>query len=174
MDGVPMNSIGWDDAPLSAAQDIKMTYLMALRFVVAAPFLFLIPVAAEFLQHVAEIRAGMYVSVETFQANANHPSRISFAVIKVVALFLPAYYYSRFLGFKNDRSKYQDFSYTAISPFVPVFIFNMTLSLALRAATFLNPLAAWPGILSLALTPLSIYLAYWTICLLYTSDAADE
>ena len=39
----------------------------------------------------------------------------------------------------------------------------MTLSLALLAATFLNPLAAWPGILSLALTPLSIYLAYWTI-----------
>lgn len=88
-----------------------MTFLHAYRdayrgsiaFLVACPLLALIPVVFELLQHVAEVRIGMYDSIAAAKATEHHPVRMAFGMIKVLSLILPGYWVTRFLAFGDRR-----------------------------------------------------------------------
>ncbi|MGP7796245.1 hypothetical protein [Sphingomonas sp. CLY1604] len=88
-----------------------MTFLHAYRdayrgsiaFLVACPLLALIPVAFELLQHVAEVRIGMYDSIAAAKATEHHPVRMAFGMAKVLSLILPGYWVTRFLAFGDRR-----------------------------------------------------------------------
>lgn len=61
----------------------------------AIPLLALIP---EGLQHIAEIRLGMFESERAFRAHAFSPERMVFGVVKVIGLMLAILAAARFLG----------------------------------------------------------------------------
>ena len=93
-----MNGEGWEDVPQSAVADIKLIYVFAFRFCVVAPFLFLIPVVGEFAQHVVEIEIGMYQNSDKFKQLSMDPNRFAIGVVKLLLLFVPLYYYGRYLS----------------------------------------------------------------------------
>ena len=74
----------------------------SLAFAVACPFLFAVPVLAEFAQHVVEMQAGMYDGIEGAQAAENDPLRLWFGVAKVVLITVPTYWMVRFLHSRRD------------------------------------------------------------------------
>ena len=81
--------------------EIKRAYRDAAGIVVAAPLLFALPVAAEFIQHVIEIRIGMFESVEAMQRVGDHPARMGFGQVKILSLILLVYWASRSLAARD-------------------------------------------------------------------------
>ena len=75
--------------------EIRTTYGDSARVALAWPLLFALPAAAEFAQHVVEYRAGMFVSLEGLRAAADNGWRTGFGILKVVSLYLLAYWVSR-------------------------------------------------------------------------------
>ena len=59
------------------------------------------PVAFELLQHVVEVRIGMYDSLAAAQAVEDSPMRTAFGLLKVASL--PAYWVMRFLPRRDAR-----------------------------------------------------------------------
>ena len=158
-----MSSHGWNETPSSSFADLKAIYRLAIRFALMSPALFLVPAFVELFQHYVEVDLGMYESMETFRTLALAPERLASGLAKVIALTLPMYYYCRFLGFNGDVSRYTDFSYSAIKPFIPVFVLNVTLTLLVLSSTSHYPDSNWPAILQLATIPIGLYLTYWTV-----------
>lgn len=158
-----MNGEGWEDVPQSAVADIKLIYVFAFRFCVVAPLLFLIPVVGEFAQHVVEIEIGMYQSSDKFKQLSMDPNRFAIGVVKLLLLFVPLYYYGRYLAFKGDKSRYHDFSWTSVAPFLPVFVFNAGLSVLLLGMTVWNPDSVWSLVIRVLTFLLTIYLTYWMV-----------
>ena len=78
--------------------DIKDIYRSAWAFSLACPLLFLIPVAAEMAQHIAELHIGLYDSFDAAQAVERDPLRLGIGALKVAALSLPGYWFIRYLA----------------------------------------------------------------------------
>lgn len=78
-------------------QALKASYRGGTAFLIACPLLAMIPVVFEVIQHVVEVRIGMYDSVAMAEAVENHPARLGFGFFKVLALMAPIYGVSRFL-----------------------------------------------------------------------------
>ena len=64
----------------------KQTYGGGTAFLIACPLLALVPIAFEFLQHVVEVRIGMYDSLAGAKTVEHHPARMGFGMVKVAAL----------------------------------------------------------------------------------------
>lgn len=77
--------------------DTKAIYRHAATFAVACPLLFLIPVLVEMAQHIIELRAGMYVDEAGAMAAETDPLRLQMGFIKTLALYLPGYWFVRFV-----------------------------------------------------------------------------
>lgn len=84
--------------------DIKSIYSWAWAFAFACPILFGIPVLVEFVQHVVEMKGGMYASPAGAAAFADDPLRMQFGFAKVVVLLLPGYWLTRFVFFGKDAA----------------------------------------------------------------------
>jgi hypothetical protein len=69
----------------------------AWRYALACPLLFAVPVVAEFVQHVIEMRIGMYDSLAAAQAVEANGARMAWGVVKTLALALAGYWVARFL-----------------------------------------------------------------------------
>lgn len=69
----------------------------AWRYMLACPLLFAVPAAAEFVQHVIEMRIGMYDSWAAAQAVEANGLRLCWGVVKTLALALAGYWVARFL-----------------------------------------------------------------------------
>lgn len=78
-------------------------YAGGLAFVRDCLALALVPVAFELLQHVVEVRIGMYDSLAAAQALEDSPMRMAFGLLKVASLTLPAYWVMRFLPRRDAR-----------------------------------------------------------------------
>ncbi len=97
-------------------QACKAAYRDSWIVIVTFPLLSLIPVAFEIAQHVVEVRIGMYESIEAALTVENNPWRLAFAVPKVVALWLPLYWSSRMLAFR-DPARARELDGVALRPF---------------------------------------------------------
>lgn len=89
--------------PPAMRGSIKSMYTGAVRFSRAAPVAFLVPVVIELAQHVAEIRAGMYVSREGARLASADPDRLIWGYAKTLALLPAGYWFVRYLAFGDAR-----------------------------------------------------------------------
>jgi hypothetical protein len=78
-------------------RDDKEVYAGAWRYALACPLLFAVPVVVEFIQHVIEIRIGMYDSIAAAQAVEADGARLGWGVVKTLSLTLAGYWVARFL-----------------------------------------------------------------------------
>lgn len=78
-------------------QALKASFRGGTVILIACPLLALVPVIFEILQHVVEVRIGMYDSLAAAKATENHPLRMAFGVLKVTSLVLPVYWVARYL-----------------------------------------------------------------------------
>lgn len=84
-------------------QAFRSAYAGGLVFVRDCLALALVPVVFELLQHVVEVRIGMYDSLAAAQAVEDSPMRTAFGLLKVASLTLPAYWVMRFLPRRDAR-----------------------------------------------------------------------
>jgi hypothetical protein len=82
---------------------IVETYRLGGRAVKVAPPVLAIAVVPEFLQHIAEIHLGMFVSIEQFRALANDPLRWGFGYAKVAGFVIAILAVARFWSVGSMR-----------------------------------------------------------------------
>ncbi|GAA0671185.1 hypothetical protein FHT00_001935 [Sphingomonas insulae] len=82
---------------------LTTTYRGSIAFMVACPLLALVPVVFELLQHVVEVRIGLYDSIAAAKASEHHPLRMAFGMVKVLSLIIPGYWVTRFLALGDAR-----------------------------------------------------------------------
>ncbi|UYH54342.1 hypothetical protein N6L26_09790 [Qipengyuania sp. SS22] len=114
----------------------------SLAFAAALPLVAAIPLVAEFIQHVVEMRSGMYAGPEVAQALEGDPDRMIAGFFKTVALGLPAYFLIRWLHTQGDRAFASRLDKRAVTLFALV--------IALQA------LLAWLGLYVWTEGPMSI------------------
>lgn len=73
-----------------------VTHRDSLRLWRMAPFVLLIVMVPEFVQHVFEIRIGMFESLERFRDLAQDPTRWEFGNFKIAGVFLSILFAARF------------------------------------------------------------------------------
>lgn len=109
-------------------QGLKFVYRESLAFLFACPLLALIPVAFEMLQHVVEVRIGMYDSPEAAVATESHPLRMGFGFLKVAALTLPFYWATRFFARHRDAAFARRADRAATQGFALVLLFSLAMA----------------------------------------------
>lgn len=77
---------------------VIQTYRGAVKMIWVAPIIFLIAVIPEFVQHVSEIKMGMFTSVEQAKLIAISPERWAFGYAKIAGLVIALLLTTRFLG----------------------------------------------------------------------------
>lgn len=82
----------------------RLAYREGTAFLVACPLLALVPFVAEMVQHVVEVKLGMYQSIAAAKALDGDPVRLAFGFIKVLALILPGYWTMRFIALGRNRA----------------------------------------------------------------------
>ena len=108
--------------------DIIELYAGSWDFLFLFPLLFLVPVVAELAQHAAEVRIGMFRKGSDSAALADHPLRMRFGLIKLVAMFLPVYWVTRYFGFGPDSGQVAVLDPVAIQLLMPVFLLTSGLA----------------------------------------------
>lgn len=108
--------------------DIADLYVGGWNFIFLFPLLFLIPVVAELAQHAAEVRIGMFRKGGETAALGNHPVRMRFGLIKLVAMFLPVYWVTRYFGFGPDSGQVEVVDPVAVQLLIPVFLLSTGLA----------------------------------------------
>ncbi len=71
-----------------------------------APLVPLIVVLPEFVQHIAEIRMGMFADKAAFDGLAQDPRRMSFGIVKVIALLLAIFAAARFWATRGGAQRW--------------------------------------------------------------------
>lgn len=104
-------------------QAYKGVYAGAWRYMLACPLLFAVPVVVEFIQHVIEMRIGMYDSVAAAQAVESHGGRLAWGVVKTLALSVAVYWVARFLAFGPARAGRLEAG--AVRLYVPVLLWGL-------------------------------------------------
>lgn len=84
--------------------DVREVYGSAWAFALTCPILFLIPVIAEFAQHVVEVNLGLYDSVAGAKAAENDPARMAWGFAKTLAITLPTYWFYRYVVSGRDAA----------------------------------------------------------------------
>lgn len=79
-------------------RELKALYGQAAQFARAHPWLLLVPVTLELVQHVVEWRIGMFDGMAQAKAVGADPWRMGFGTVKVVGLILCGYWMPRFLA----------------------------------------------------------------------------
>lgn len=92
----------------------------------ACPWLFMLPVGVEFIQHVGEVSIGMYDGYAQAEAVGAHPLRTGLGFAKTVALIVSTYWVIRFL----QAGPAQAANGNAFRTFAPVFAWSVAWSAA--------------------------------------------
>lgn len=82
---------------------LKETYGGSIAFLIACPLLALVPFVFEMVQHVIEVRIGLYGSAAAAQALQYDPLRMSFGLLKTAALLSAGYWITRFVATRNPK-----------------------------------------------------------------------
>lgn len=99
---------------------ITEAYRTSWRFTRTFPVLIAVPIVIEMIQHVIEIRHGMYVDRAGALAAESDPLRLGWGMVKTLALTLVTYWMARFMA-GLDRSRV-----AALEP-LPVRLFAVVL-----------------------------------------------
>ena len=110
---------------------LRTTFVGGTRLFVLAPVIPLLAIVPEFVQHVAEIRLGMFESREAFGALAMHPERWSFGYAKIAGFILAILAAARYWGGAHNR--WWDLRGVAWGPFLIAFAVNAVVSVAVVA-----------------------------------------
>lgn len=108
-------------------QAFKASYTGSLAFLVACPLLALVPVIFEIIQHVVEVRIGMYASLASAKAVEHDPWRMGFGFVKIVALMVPGYWIVRFIA-SRDAGFAARVDHPAARLFAGFIVFEMALA----------------------------------------------
>lgn len=149
---------------------LKFTYRESLAFLWICPLLALVPVVAEFAQHVAEMQVGMYDGPAGAQASEHHPLRLILGFIKTLAVALPGYWVTRFLAGGRDAAGAAVLAGRPIRLFAVVFVLSAVLSAmqlfvlpatgSVALAVFLVNLLLMPLLLRwIVAAPLGVYIS---------------
>lgn len=149
--------------------DSKAIYRHAAAFAVACPLLFLIPVLVEMAQHIVELRGGMYVDEAGAMVAETDPLRLQFGFVKTLALYLPGYWFVRFVLLR-DPARAARIEWPAFGLWLVVFAFGAIQMWWGLFGPSMTELAGLKGqsatIASVALTVgsmvLALYLAAWS------------
>jgi hypothetical protein len=150
--------------------DFKQVYGGAWRYAIACPLLFAVPAAIEFVQHVIEMRIGMYESIEAAKAVEAHGARLGWGLVKALSLTLAGYWLARFLLMPEGASAARRFDPVAARLYFWVMLWSLALTLpalwggdAMRAAG-LGDYAMKAGItLTLLSFIVNVMLAPWFV-----------
>lgn len=104
---------------------VKEVFVRSGRYAWLCPLLFAVPLAAEFAQHVVEVRIGLYDDIASAAASEGHPLRMGFGYVKVLTLFLTGYWAIRFLGFGDDPRAARRADPAAMRLFVRVALYGL-------------------------------------------------
>ena len=85
-------------ATIPFAVAFTATYRDSVRFLRAFPLLALVPAALELLQHVVEVRLGMYASLAAFKSAGHDTLRLAFGFLKELAMVILGYWIVRFVA----------------------------------------------------------------------------
>ena len=108
--------------------ELKTVYSGAWRYALACPLLFGVPVVVEFIQHVIEMRIGMYDSIAAAQAVEANGARLGWGVVKTLSLALAGYWVARFLLLRGAADA-RRFDPVAIRLFAFVMLFGLAWTL---------------------------------------------
>lgn len=134
-------------------QGIAFVYRQSWAFLLACPLIALIPILAEFAQHVVEMQAGMYTGPEGASAAEDDPARMAFGFAKTLALALIGYWATRFYASRGDRAATRRIERRAVGLFAIVFALQALLS-ALGLFVFEGVMAIGFFVFGLVFTPL--------------------
>jgi hypothetical protein len=108
-------------------QAFKASYSGSIAFLTACPVLALFPVAFELVQHLVEVRIGMYDSLAAAKAVEHDQLRMGFGFLKVIALVVPEYWVVRYLVFR-EQARAAQFDRLAVSLFAVFMAFKLGLT----------------------------------------------
>lgn len=92
-------------ALIGTGRRIVATYRLGARTLVAAPLIAAIAILPELVQHVVEIKLGMFASVDAFRALANDPTRWAFGYVKLAGFWLAILATARFWAVEGDAAR---------------------------------------------------------------------
>ncbi|QKG72239.1 hypothetical protein [Erythrobacter mangrovi] len=108
--------------------DIADIYRSSWAFMLACPLFFAIPMLVEFVQHVVELDAGMYIDRASASVAGQDPLRLQIGFLKTVAILLPGYWFARYIMFDRDIAKATRFEWPAVGLWFTIFALNVTLT----------------------------------------------
>ena len=108
--------------------DFKFVHRRSLAFAASLPIIAAIPLVAEFIQHVIEMRVGMYDGIDGATLAERHPDRLLSGFAKTIALGLPAYFLIRWLHSGGDSRFAARFERPAAALFALVIALQALLS----------------------------------------------
>jgi len=126
-------------------RDLREIFVRSGRYALLCPLLFLIPVVVEMVQHIVEIRAGMYVDIAGLKAAEGDALRLIIGHVKVIALFLTGYWAARFLVFGDDAAAAPRIDPVAVRLFLPVMAWGLFWLIAVQDAPLITKAAGMPG-----------------------------
>lgn len=138
---------------------LKTTFVGGTRLFLLAPLIPLIAILPEFLQHIVEIKLGMFENKAAFNAMAMDPTRWVSGYAKVVGLVLAIFAAARYWG--GARERWWDLRTVAWKPFLIALAGNTTLSVAMFVIGNRLSVSAKPvfdTIATLATLPLLVWL----------------
>lgn len=113
---------------MTFAKAFGFVHRESLAFMFACPLLALVPILAEFAQHFVEMRIGMYDRPAGAAAAESHPLRMSFGLVKVLALTFAGYWVVRFLAGGRDAEAARTWEPRAVWLFSIVLALQMLLT----------------------------------------------
>lgn len=136
-------------------QGLIFVHRESWAFVLLCPFIVAIPVVAEFVQHVVEMRIGLYEGVEQAQGAESNSARLAFGFIKTLAISAIGYSVIRFLRGGRDRVAASTLESRAAGLFAAVFALQALLSyLSLYVFAGEGPVVIGFFVFGLLLSPL--------------------
>ncbi|MBY6129724.1 hypothetical protein KUW15_13465 [Qipengyuania aquimaris] len=143
----------------AAARGFRTVFAGGTSLFWLAPIIPLIAIVPEFVQHVAEIRMGMFESREAFSALANDETRWMFGFAKIAGLFIAILAASRYWG--GQRESWWDLRNIAWKPFLIAVVLQIALAGLLAGLEQVVP-ASIKDVVDLAIMiltlPLLVYL----------------
>ncbi len=93
---------------IGAWQALRDLYPAGTRLFWLAPLIPALVIVPEFMQHVVEVKLGMFESKDVFKALQNDPMRWNFAYAKIAGLWLAILASARFWGVRHREGRWWD------------------------------------------------------------------
>ena len=136
---------------------LKLLYSRGFALFVLAPVIVALVVVPEFIQHIAEIRLGVFDDIETARALANDPTRWAFGYAKLAGTALAMFGAARFWGVGESGKSWWDLRGIAWGPLaVALALFLFVPAILDLVRPWLPDWGYWTGytVISIATLPL--------------------